>query len=54
MSRAIPVGWTERSDAFLGWRDVGRVRLVTTSRSPHAEWYWDASLSTKSATSGRA
>ena len=50
----MPVGCTERSEAFRGCRLVGRVRLVTTSCSPQAERYCDASRSRKRATSGRA
>ena len=45
-SKAIPVGWTDRSEALPGWFDTGRVRLVTTSRSPHARRYCAASRST--------
>ena len=51
---AIPVGCTERREALRGWLAIGRVKLVTTNRSPHAARYWLASLSIKSLTAGRA
>jgi hypothetical protein len=50
---AIPVGWTDREEAFLGWRERGRVKLVTTNFSPQALRYWFESLRMKVRVSGR-
>ena len=38
-SRAMPVGCTERVEALRGWWLRGRVKLVTTNRSPQALRY---------------
>jgi hypothetical protein len=50
----MPAGCTDRLDAFAGWRVIGRVRLVTTSGSPHAARSSAPSCSRNSWTSGRA
>jgi hypothetical protein len=50
----MPVGCTDSGDEFGGCWSVGRIRLVTTSFSPHAARYWEESRSTNSFTSGRA
>lgn len=31
----MPVGWTDRGDAFGGCDDIGLVKLMTISGSPH-------------------
>lgn len=53
-STAIPVGWTDREEALGGWFEMGRVRLVTTSRSPQAARYCEERRCRKVLTSARA